>query len=87
MSEATLEKREIADGTEAFVVDCEHGTTTIYSIHGDNGPAVTDAISAAAAVFTHYDEEHCACTAELRERYGLEYPFKEEVEDSRNGGT
>jgi len=52
-------------------VDCEHGVTTLAIGEGEHGPRFSDQLAASVAVMRHHEEEGCACTAELRRRYGV----------------
>lgn len=56
-------------GVRGFVVDCAHGSTAVvYS----NGPAfeIPESVAVAMALGRHHEEEGCACTRKLRERFG-----------------
>ena len=74
MSRATLKKRPVkgVQFTEEFVVDCEHGTTTVFAMNPPGAAVqISDYQTSAMAVAKHYDEEHCRCTRQLRKRFGL----------------
>ncbi len=72
MSNATLVKqRGAVDNSEDFVVDCEHGTTTVTVITPPGAVTFPDASSAATAVAKHYEEEGCRCTRKLRKRFNV----------------
>ena len=80
MSHATLTIDRIphADNARAFVVDCEHGTTTITVFAApDPAKSPPDTVHARLAVATHYAEEHCRCTRLLRRRFGIEKGARE----------
>ena len=72
MSTATLKKTHIADYTDKFEIDCEHGTTYIIVGHPPGSKAeLSDVEAAQVTIATHYTEERCRCTRKLRERFGL----------------
>ena len=72
MSRATLtatDALEVGEGAKRFTLDCRHGTTSAVSIAGDG--ATADRLAVRTALTVHYVRERCACTDELRQRYGL----------------
>ena len=59
---------EISPGVRYFEIDCEHGTTKAFT---DGPPAFSDPVLVTYLLDVHDDRERCACTAELRQRYGV----------------
>ena len=66
MSTATLEIIDMGGITKRYVIDCPHGTTTVF---GMDGSGLGDAVLVATAVMKHYSEEGCDCTRALRRQY------------------
>ena len=70
---ATLTVEPIPDypNMRVLTIDCAHGTTTATIADARNGTTIPDPIAARLAVWQHFAEEGCACTVELRRRYGM----------------
>ena len=66
MSTATLEIVDLGGITKRYVIDCPHGTTTVF---GMDGSGLGDAVLVTTAVMKHFSEEGCDCTRELRRQY------------------
>ncbi len=76
MSKATLTSRplpEHGENVSQIVVGCRHGTTTLTIIQSRDLDAarVHDASCMKLAILRHWLAEQCACTTELRRKYGL----------------
>jgi len=71
MSRARLTARAVPElpGWRCVTIDCEHGTTTVHYVNA-GALQSTDTDVAAVALARHYAAEGCACTCELRARYG-----------------
>jgi len=59
------------DTMRTVTVDCAHGTTTLTIAEHPSGVQIAGQAAAVIAVQRHFAEEGCACTAELRRRYGV----------------
>jgi len=70
---ATLTVEPIAGSPDMRVltIDCDHGTTTATIVDARNGTTIPDPFAARIAVAKHFEAERCACTADLRRRYGV----------------
>lgn len=66
MSRATLEIIDLAGGLKRIVIECRHGTTTVF---GMDGGGIGDTAIVAAVVLKHFSEEGCDCTQALRHQY------------------
>jgi len=68
---ATLDVRDLGDGVRLVAVDCRHATTsaTVLVPVGAAAPPTVDV--ARVVIQRHYVAEGCACTARLRQRYGV----------------
>ena len=68
---ATLKIRPMKGMPDAreFVLDCQHGTTTLVSVNPERA-GITDRAMVEMAVAKHEDEEHCLCAARLLANYG-----------------
>ena len=71
---------EISAGVRYFEIDCRHGTTKAFT---DGPPAFSDSVLVTYLLGVHDDRERCACTAELRDRYGLHVKRADPDESSR----
>ncbi len=61
-------------GARLLTLDCPHGRTTMHIYPPASDPTAATRLEQDAArlmVLTHWLEEQCVCTAELRQRYGL----------------
>jgi len=69
---ATLTVRpapEAGPGARCFELDCPHGTTQALLIPGQAVP--TDGALIRYLIERHHRQERCACTHNLRRKYGL----------------
>ena len=74
MSKATLVAEfapELGEGWRRLVLDCRHATTTAHTITPPQSSPLGDAVTVRLLLLKHHAEEGCACTRELRRRYGL----------------
>lgn len=51
-----------------FVVDCQHGTTTLVAVRPEKA-GIGDRQMVAMAIAKHEDEEHCRCAVGLWNNY------------------
>ena len=63
------ERSDLTPGCKVIEVDCSHATTTLTCLPGLT--ALPEGVLVRVALLKHHDEEGCACTTELRRRYGL----------------
>ena len=56
-----------------LTIDCPHGVTTLAIAEGEDAGAVrlADELVVQLALMQHFDTERCACTKQLRRRYGV----------------
>ena len=74
MSRATLVVEaapEYGPGVRRLTLDCRYATTTAHVVGPGETPAAVDRQMVQVLLLKHHAEEGCACTRELRRRYGL----------------